>query len=610
MTSPPASAQDRSLPAAAEVANSYLEVAQRASRLLRRHMKKTARKGIWFPSEEFAVAGAFMDLSARLLVSPYRLAQTQMAMMRDHVQLWQQSMLRSMGMPSHAVARPDADDERFADEAWEDHFLFDFIKQSYLITARHLHQTVASAEGLDEVTRQRVSTLTRQYIDALAPTNFALTNPEVLRETVSSKGKNLLKGLKHLLKDFAAGDAPGLPPPRPGDSGAWRLGTDLASTPGKVIYQNELMQLIQYQATGSHQHRKPLLIVPPWINKYYVFDLRESNSFVRWASEQGFTTFIISWVDPDQRLAQRGFADYLVDGVLAAIDAVEQASGEKQVDVVGYCLGGTLLMATLAWMAARRDKRVASATFLGTLIDFSAPGELATLAEAAPSSTGKTAGTRHRDSAALTSSTYKMVHANDLIWSVVVNNYLLGRDRFPVDLLHWNADVTRLPTALHRFYVENFYQANKLRQPGGVTLAGVAIDVSRVKLPCYFLATIEDHISPWRSVYNGAQLPGGPRRFVLGGSGHLAGTINPPAAKQHGYWTNESSTLPEQAGAFLSSATRHHGSWWTDWQQWLLAQADGNSLVGARQPGERALKVIEDAPGSYAIGRGGRPAAP
>jgi polyhydroxyalkanoate synthase len=379
MKLPPASAQDRSLPAPAEVADSYLEVAQRASRLLRRHMKKTARKGIWFPSEEFALAKAYMDLSARLLASPYRLAQTQMAMMRDHIQLWQQTTLRRMGLPFHSVAGPDADDTRFDDQAWEDNFLFDFIKQSYLITARHLQQTVASAERLDETTQQRVNTLTRQYVDALSPTNFALTNPEVLRETVNSKGKNLLKGLKHLLKDLAAGDQQGLP--RPDDRGGLRLGADLAGTPGKVIYQNELLQLIQYQAAGSHQHRKPLLIVPPWINKYYVFDLGESNSFVRWASEQGFTTFIISWVDPDQRLAQKDFADYLVDGVLAAIDAVEQATGEKQIDLVAYCLGGTLLMATLAWMAAHRDERAASATFLGTLIDFSEPGELATLAE-------------------------------------------------------------------------------------------------------------------------------------------------------------------------------------------------------------------------------------
>jgi polyhydroxyalkanoate synthase len=606
MRLPPASAQDRSLPAAAEVADSYLEVAQRASLLLRRHMKKTARKGIWFPSEEFELAKAYMDLSARLLTSPYRLAQTQMAIMRDHIQLWQQTTLRRMGLPFHSVVSPDAHDTRFDDQAWEDNFLFDFIKQSYLITARHLHQTVASAASLDETTQHGVNTLTRQYVDALSPTNFALTNPEVLRETVNSKGKNLLKGLKHLLKDLAAGDQQGLP--RSHDRGGLRLGADLASTPGKVIYQNELLQLIQYQAAGSHQHRKPLLIVPPWINKYYVFDLGESNSFVRWASEQGFTTFIISWVDPDQRLAQKGFADYLVDGVLAAIDAVEQATGEKQIDLVAYCLGGTLLMATLAWMAAQRDTRAASATFLGTLIDFSEPGELATLAATAAPAAKKTARARDRHSAAL-ASTYQMLHANDLIWSFVVDSYLLGKDRFPLEQLHWNSDSTRMPTALHQFYVENFYQANKLCQPGGVALAGVDIDISRVKLPCYFLATIEDHIAPWKSAYRGAQLPGGARRFVLGGSGHLAGTINPPAARRHGYWTNDTTPLPEKADDFLSSATRHHGSWWTDWQKWLLAQAEANTLVVARQPGERALKVIEDAPGSYAAGRSDPPAA-
>ena len=599
----------RSLPEPAELANSYVEVAQRASRLLRQHIKKTARKGIWFPSDELEGARAFMDLSARLLASPYRLAQAQMAMMRDHFRLWQQTTLRLMGVPCAAVASPDQSDQRFTDEAWEENFLFDFIKQSYLISARHLHQTVARAEGLDDATQRRVNQLTRQCIDALSPTNFALTNPEVLRETARSKGKNLLKGLKNLLKDLESGDGKRRAPIA--GSSAFRLGKDLAATPGKVVFQNELLQLIQYQPAGTHQCRKPLLIVPPWINKYYLLDLREDNSFVKWITRQGFTTFIISWANTDQQLSHKSFEDYLVEGTLAAIDAVEQATGEKKIDLLAYCLGGTLLVATLAWMAARRDQRAASATFLTTLIDFSEPGELAEPGALASQhrglgATGPLAANGDPDSRAA-AATSTMLHANDLIWSFVVNQYLLGKDPFPSELLFWNADATRTPATLQRFFVDNFYRANRLVQKGGIALAGVDIDVSRISLPCYFLATIEDHISPWKSCYRGAHLPRGPARFVLGGSGHIGGVVNPPSAGRHDYWTSEA--LPENADDFLSNAVRHPGSWWDDWLQWLLAQPDGNTLVGARHPGDHALKVIEDAPGGYVTDRPDPPAA-
>ncbi|WP_313950238.1 alpha/beta fold hydrolase [Accumulibacter sp.] len=596
---PPADGANVPLPTAAEVATSYLEVAQRASRLLRRHMKRTARRGIWFPSEDLEVAKAFMDISARLLASPYRIAQTQMAMLRDHIRLCQQSTLRTMGLPAQPVATPDRGDPRFDDKAWEDNFLFDFIKQSYLITARHLHTAVARTEGLDEASQHKLNALTRQYVDAMSPTNFALTNPEVLRETVNSKGKNLVKGLKHLLKDLEAGDRP--LHQLTSDDSTYRLGHDLATTPGKVIFQNDLLQLIHTQPAGTHQCQKPLLIVPPWINQYCVLDLRASNSYVKWATEQGLTTFVISWASADQRLSGKSFDDYVVDGVLAAIAAIELATGEQRIDLVGHCLGGTLLMTTLAYMAARRDPRAASATFLGTLIDFSEAGE-----PGAPASAERTAGAgtkaaqdgapAHPKMAAM----LKMAHTNDLIWSYVVDNYLLGKNSFPVELLAWHADATRLPSALHDFFLETCYHANGLAKAGGISVAGVDIDISSVKVPCYFLATIEDAISPWKSSYIGAHLPSGPVRFVLGESGHVAGVINPPAAKRYGYWTNEA--FPEQADEFLGGASRHPGSWWTDWQQWLLAHPDGNTLVAARQPGEGALKPIEDAPGSYATG--------
>ena len=335
-----------SLPPPADIADSYVEVAQRASRLLAETMRRWNRRRMSFPSEELRVAKAFMDVSARLLANPYRLAQTQMAMMRDHVHLWQQSMLKTMGMPSHPVAVPDHGDPRFADRAWEEDFLFDFIKQSYLITARHLQGNVARAAGLDAASQRQVQSRTEQYVAALSPTNFALTNPEVLRATWYSKGRNLINGLRELLKDLEHGDGVnGLPI---AGGGAFRLGKDIAATPGKVVFENELLQLIQYQPTTAEQHRRPLLIVPPWINKYYVFDLRESNSFVKWATDQGLTTFVISWASADGKLAQKSFDDYLSDGLLAAIDAVELATGEKEIHLLGYCLGGTLVMATLA----------------------------------------------------------------------------------------------------------------------------------------------------------------------------------------------------------------------------------------------------------------------
>ncbi|MCP5248825.1 MAG: class I poly(R)-hydroxyalkanoic acid synthase [Candidatus Accumulibacter sp.] len=593
---PPAGAPERSLPEPAELADSYLEVAQGASRLLGKQLKRTARKGLWLPSEEIAWARAFMDLSAHALASPYRLAQAQMAMMRDQFLLLQQSTLRAMGMPSRAVATPEQGDRRFDDHAWDDNFLFDYIKQSYLIAAHHLHQTVARVHGLDAGTQEQVNAFTRQYVDALSPTNFALTNPEVLRKTVSSKGRNLLKGLKHLLRDLESGDAP--LPGQAADGGALRLGRDLATTPGKVVFENELLQLIQFAPAGSHQCRKPLLIVPPWLHKYYVLDLRDDESLVKWLVDRGFTTFIISWVNPDQRLARKSFEDYVVDGVLAAIDAVEQATAESRLDLVGYGLGGTLLMATLAVMAARRDRRAASASFLATLLDFSEPGEVGALAGADPlTREGSKASRASTARASTNAGTCTMLHANDLIWSFVVNRYLLGKTPFPADLLYWIADSTRLPAALHRYCLDNFYRGNRLPQPGGITLAGVDVDLARVKIPCYFLATIEDHISPWRSSYLGSRLPRGPVRFVLGGSGHVAGIVNPPSHEQHGFWSNEE--LPQHPDDFLAGAVRHPGSWWTDWEQWLLAQPDGNTLVVARHPGDGALAVIEDAPGRY-----------
>ena len=479
-------------------------------------------------------------------------------------------------------------------------FLFDFVKQSYLITARHLHDTVADTEGLDEATQQKVNFFTRQYIDALSPSNFALTNPEVFRETVKSHGQNLIKGLNNLLHDVESGD--GQLRIRMTDTSAFEMGKNVATTPGKVIFQNELFQLIQYNPSTPEQNKKPFLIVPPWINKYYILDLREKNSMVKWATDQGHTTFIMSWTNPDEKLAKKSFENYLLEGSLEAINQVCAHTGEDSVNLAGYCLGGTLTMTTLAYMAAKKDKRANSATFFTTMLDFSEPGELGIfLDEGAVSGLEKKMAERGFLEGSEMAGTFNMLKANDLIWSFVVNNYLMGKDPFPFDLLYWNSDSTRMPAAMHSYYLRNMYLGNLLKEPGGLTLGGVKIDISKVKTPCYFISTIEDHIAPWKSTYMGARLPSGPTKFVLGGSGHIAGIVNPPVANKYGYWTNDATdgNLPESPEDFLAGATQNAGSWWTHWNQWVTSLPGGSTKVKARQPEDGTLKVIEDAPGSY-----------
>ena len=590
-----------SLPNPAEMAQTYAEVAQRASRLLTQFMEKKAKDGVDAPSDELGVAKAFMDLSAHLLANPYKLAQTQMNMMWDYFSLWQGSMMKMMGMPvTGPVAAPKKGDNRFRDEDWEQHFLFDFIKQSYLITARHLHDTVSGAEGLDEHTQQKVNFFTRQYIDALSPSNFALTNPEVFRETVKSHGQNLIKGLNNLLHDVEQGD--GQLRIRMTDTAAFEMGKNVATTPGKVIFQNELFQLIQYDPTTKDQYKKPFLIVPPWINKYYILDLREKNSLVKWATDQGHTTFIMSWINPDEKLAQKSFENYLLQGSVEALNQVCAHTGEDSVNMAGYCLGGTLLMTTRAYLTGKKDKRVNSATFFTTMLNFSEPGELGVfLDENAVAGLEKKMNERGYLEGTEMAGTFNMLRANDLIWSFVVNNYLMGKDPFPFDLLYWNSDSTRMPAAMHSFYLRNMYLGNKLKDPGGITLDGVKIDISKVKTPCYFISTIEDHIAPWKSTYMGACLPSGKTKFVLGGSGHIAGIVNPPVANKYGYWVNDATdgNLPESPEDFLAGATQNAGSWWTHWHAWVTGLPGGSAQVPARAPGKGKLKVLEDAPGSY-----------
>ena len=584
-------------PDPAALAKTYAEVAARASKLITEHVQRQAKHGVMPPQDELGIAQAFMDMMAKLMNNPYKLAQAQFGLLHDYFSLWQNSMMRFMGLDAEPFVTPTKGDNRFRDAEWQEHFVFDYIKQSYLISARHIHDVVSCVEGLDENTQRKVNFFTRQYIDALSPSNFALTNPEVFRETVKSHGQNLIKGFNNLLRDIEDGD--GQLRIKMTDVQAFELGRNVATTPGKVVFQNELMQLLQYTPTTKEVAKRPLLIVPPWINKYYVLDLREKNSMIKWAVEQGQTVFVMSWVNPDEKLAQAGFDAYVEKGTLAAIDAIQQQTGEKQINAAGYCLGGTLLATTLAYMAAKKDKRIASATFFTTLIDFSQPGELGVFIDKK-----SVEGLERRMSergfldGSEMASTFNMLRSNDLIWSFVVNNYLMGRDPFPFDLLFWNSDSTRMPACMHSFYLRNMYLENRLREPGGLEIMGTPIDLSLIKVPTYFISTMEDHIAPWRSTYMGAQLMQGETRFVLGGSGHIAGIVNPPAANKYGYYVSTAKTLPNEADEWFAGATQHSGSWWTDWAAWLTGQ--DATKIAARDPAKGALNVVEDAPGSYA----------
>ena len=578
----------------AEMMQLYADISRKSGELLTRAMQKTGKQQPF--DDELGIARAFFDAWVQMASDPMKMAQTQMQAWQDYATLWQNTWLTMAGQSPAPIIESQKGDRRFRHEDWQNKFLFGYLKQSYLIAARHLHKAMCSVHGLDEATAKKVDFYTRQYIDALSPTNFALTNPEVLAETVRSGGKNLLKGFNNLLDDLTSGGGDKLRV-KMVDGRAFKLGDNIAATLGKVVFQNDLLQLIQYAPLTKEVYRRPLLIVPPWINKFYVLDMRADNSFVRWATAQGHTVFIISWINPDAKHAAKTFEDYLNEGTLAAIDAVLKATGAADLNLIGFCLGGTLAASTLGYLAAKNDKRVASTTFFATLVDFKQAGELEVfIDEKQIAALEKRMNERGYLEGSEMATTFNMLRANDLIWSFVVNNYLLGRDPMPFDLLYWNADSTRMPAAMHSYYLRNMYLKNLLREPGGLVLKNTPIDLTKVKTPLYFISTVEDHIAPWKTVYAGARVfKNSAVRFVLGGSGHIAGIVNPPAANKYGYWTNEK--RGEDAETWLAAAKQHAGSWWTDWQQWV--EQHGGGKVPARTPGKGKLKAIEDAPGTY-----------
>ncbi len=581
------------VPDAGDIGRSMADVAERSQRIVGDWLKRQAEEG---PSsaDPLNIGAAFMAMTAKLMANPAHLVQAQLGLWQDYMSLWQSTARRMMGIDSTPVIQADPADRRFRDDAWRESEVFDFIKQSYLLSARFVQDVVSHVDGLDERTAQKVDFYSRQFIDAMSPSNFLLTNPEVLRRTAETGGENLVRGLNNLLADLESGR--GKLRIKMTDMDAFSIGENIAVSPGKVVYQNDLMQLIQYAPSTEKVLKRPLLIVPPWINKFYILDLRPKNSLVRWAVAQGHTVFMVSWVNPDEKLAEKDFADYMREGILDALGAIEKATGERAINAIGYCLGGTLLGSTLAWMAANGDDRIKTATFFVSLLDFRESGELNVfideeqlkMLEERMQRRGYLEGSEM-------ATTFNMLRANDLIWSFVVNNYLLGKDPFPFDLLYWNADSTRMPAAMHSFYLRNMYQENRLAQPGGITLNGTPIDLGRVKIPAYFLSTREDHIAPWRATYRGTHLLRGKNRFVLAASGHIAGVVNPPEGSKYNHWIN--TDLPEEAEDWLAGATEMSGSWWPDWHHWVTSH--DKHMVPARIPGAGKLKPIEDAPGSY-----------
>ena len=586
------------MPDPAEVAAAMSDLAAKSQKLVQDFFARQQADGATAqPLDPLNIGQAFFDLSSRMMADPAKMWEAQAALWKGYQDLWLATWQRAAGGAVAAPAIvPDKGDRRFKDADWDENVVFDYIKQSYLLTARWLRGVVAEAnEGVDAETAKKVDFYTRQFIDAASPSNFAMTNPQVLRATVESGGQNLLKGLSNLLDDLDRGN--GKLAIRMTDPNAFKVGENLAASPGKVVFQNDLMQLIQYAPSTETVAERPLLIIPPWINKFYILDMQPKNSFIKWAVDQGQTVFVISWVNPDERHAEKTFESYMVEGPLAAIAAVTEATGVKDVNVVGYCIGGTLLAALLSAMAAQKDSRVASATFLTTMTDFKEAGELSVFIdeEQITALEQKMSKNGYLEGADMATS-FNMLRANDLIWSFVVNNYLLGKDPFPFDLLYWNSDSTRMPALMHSYYLRNMYQKNLLVQPGALTLLGQPIDLTKIKTPVYMLSTREDHIAPWKSTYAATQLYKGPIRFVLSASGHIAGVVNPPVSGKYSFWTNDK--LPAEPDDWFAGAKEQPGSWWTDWIKWLAAF--GGKQVPARVPGKGGkLKAIEDAPGSY-----------
>lgn len=540
------------------------------------------------------VGPAFSQASRVLVNDPVKLMEANYSLWKEHLALMQQAMIDLMKASDSGDAASAPYDRRFKHEDWSKNPLFDYIRKSYLITSKWMVETMTSIEGLSEADKNKIVFHSQMLADAFSPSNFFMTNPEAIRTMVETNGQSVVKGMQNLQRDLDP--ATSQLSIMMSDPDAFELGKNIATTPGKIVYQNELMQLIQYEPTTAKVYERPLLIAPPWINKYYILDLQAKNSFIAWAVEQGYTVFVISWVNPDSKLGDKTFEDYMQEGILDALDAVEQATGVREVSMIGYCIGGTLLSATLGYMAEKGDDRIKAATFFASQADFSEAGDLKLFTdEAQVDNLERMMSEKGYLEGKSMATTFNMLRAKDLIWSFYVDNYLLGKDPLKFDLLYWNADSTRMPRETHLFYLREMYINNNLSKPGGITLKGVPIDLSKVTIPIYLQAAKEDHIAPYPSVFKSTGLYGGPVRFMLAGSGHIAGVINPPAAEKYQHWINEDQ--PKDLDKWLEGAEEHKGSWWNDWDKWLSEHS--GKKVAKRVPGSGELEVLEDAPGAY-----------
>ena len=578
---------------ALEVNRQLGEVALRGQQVWTNAISKMWRAPAGMPVDPRDFGKAFLEFTQAWATNPQRLLELNARWAQDYFGLWTMFFRRVAGEDADPVAQPGPGDRRFKSEAWSDKLAFDFLKQSYLIVGRQLQDLVAATPNMNEASRAKVDFFVRQYVNAVSPANFASTNPDVIAKTLATGGLNLLTGFSNLLDDLARAD--GLVKHRA--PAAFELGKNIAATPGSIVYQNELMQLIQYDPSTDKVCERPVLFIPPIVNKFYHFDLSPKTSFLKWLVDQGHTVFVISWVNPDAKLAEMGLTHYMKLGPLAALDAIEAATGEDEVNIVSFCIGGTLTAATLAYLAAKGEEhRVTSATMIATLLDFSSMGDFSVfVSEAHIEAMRKYLQKRgYVDSNDLTR-LFSVVRANDQIWSPAVSHYLMGQEAAPSDLLYWFADGARIPERMHNDVNENFVHGNKLRERGGVSVNDVPLDLKKVETPVFLVSMKDDHVAEWQGTYKGTQLFGGKTQFLLGGSGHNAGTLSSPAANRHGYWFNPET--PPTSDEWLAGATKHEGSWWPQWESWLKEY--GGKKVAARKVGSGKLKPLEPAPGSY-----------
>jgi polyhydroxyalkanoate synthase len=533
----------------------------------------------------------FSKLTEYWLSDPSRALEAQTRLFSGYMQVWANAIDRVSGAAEvEDVVKPEKGDKRFLDPEWDKNAFFDFLKQAYLVTARWAADLAEHAEDMDEHTRHKATFYVKQVTNALSPSNFVLTNPELFRETVASNGENLVRGMKMLAEDITAGK--GDLKLRQADNTRFEIGKNIAVSPGKVIGRSDIAEIIQYTPTTETVLKRPLLICPPWINKFYILDLNPEKSFIRWAVEQGHSVFVISWVNPDERHGGKTWEAYTREGIQFGLDMIEKATGEREVNAIGYCVGGTLLAAALALLAQEGDDRIRSVTFFATQVDFTYAGDLKVFVdeeqisalEQAMNERGYLEGTKM-------ATAFNMLRSGDLIWPYVVNNYMRGKEPLPFDLLYWNADSTRMAAANHSFYLRNCYLENNL-SAGRMELAGRTLSLSDITIPVYNLATKEDHIAPAKSAFEGSRYFGGEVEYVLSGSGHIAGVVNPPSLKKYQYWTGGKAVGSLED--WLAAAHEHPGSWWPHWQRWIEDQ--DSTRVPARQPG---AKTLGDAPGSY-----------